>query len=579
MENALLCMLAFFLLSALIYDHANAAQTEPGRRAGAVKDSITASVSLQPNWSEIFRGETVTLRCEIQGGGGAQWTYEWSSANRNSPSSSEYRIISVSESDSGDYSCMGRRCCECTGWSSAFRLTVRSDKPRATLTAEKTILPAGGSVALRCSVSSSAGWKFDWFRQESVSSLAQLIRTNEPDGVLRVSEGGVYSCRGGRGDPAFYTETSTEVTIQETVSIKPTVTLQPNWSEIFRGETVTLRCEIQGCGGAQWTYGWSPTTRNSPSSSEYRINSITESDSGDYWCTGRRGYQITEWSDAFRLTVRSDKPRASLSPEKTILPAGGSVALRCSVSSSAGWKYDWFRQESVSSPAHLIRTNEPDGVLRVSEGGVYSCRGGRGDPAFYTETSTEVTIQETVSIKPTVTLQPNWSEIFRGETVTLRCEIQGVGGTQWTYEWRPTTRNSPSSSEYRIISITESDSGDYWCMGRRGYQITGWSDAFRLTVRSDKPRARLTANRPIIPAGGSVALRCSVSSSAGWKFDWFRQESVSSLAQLIRTNEPDGVLRVSEGGVYSCRGGRGDPAFYTETSTEVTIQETGEFSF
>ncbi|KAM4565336.1 uncharacterized protein V3H82_014353 [Fundulus diaphanus] len=130
MENALLCMLGFFLLSALIYDHANA-QSEPGRRAGAEK----------------------------------------------------------------------------------------ADKPRASLSPEKTIIPAGGSVALRCSVSSSAGWKFDWFRQESVSSPAQLIRTNEPDGVLRVSEGGVYSCRGGRGDPAFYTETSTEVTIQETVGM------------------------------------------------------------------------------------------------------------------------------------------------------------------------------------------------------------------------------------------------------------------------------------------------------------------------------------------------------------------------
>ncbi|XP_036002896.1 basement membrane-specific heparan sulfate proteoglycan core protein-like [Fundulus heteroclitus] len=450
------------------------------------------------------------------------------------------------------------------------RPAVREPRPPAgTAAVHKPCRPAGAAaVANRLD---SAGWKFDWFRQESVSSPAQLIRTNEPDGVLRVSEGGVYSCKGGRGDPAFYTETSTEITIQETVSIKTTVILQPNWSEIFRGETVTLRCEIQGGGGAQWTYEWR-TTRNSPSSSEYRTNSITESDSGDYSCTGRRGYQITGWSDAFRLTVRSDKPRASLSADKTLVPAGGSVALWCSVSSSVGWKFDWFRQESVSSPAQLIRTNELDGVLRVSEGGVYSCRGGRGDPAFYTETSTEVTIQETVS-KPTVILQHSWSEIFRGETVTLRCEIQGGGGAQWTYEWRTillTYYNNLHNSEDRI---TPADSGRYSCKGTRNYLFTPWSDDLSVTV-SDKPRASLSADKTILPAGGSVALRCSVSSSAGWKFDWFRQESVSSPAQLIRTNEPDGVLRVSEGGVYSCRGGRGDPAFYTETSTEVTIQET-----
>uniref|UniRef100_A0A3Q2TWE0 Ig-like domain-containing protein n=1 Tax=Fundulus heteroclitus TaxID=8078 RepID=A0A3Q2TWE0_FUNHE len=227
-----------------------------------------------------------------------------------------------------------------------------------------------------------------------------------------------------------------------------------------------------------------------------------------------------------------------------------------------------------------------------------------------------------ISIKPTLTLQPNWSEIFRGETVTLRCEIQGGGGAQWTYEWRP-TRNSPSSSEYRI---TPADSSRYSCRGTGNYLLTQWSDYLSLTVcnrvgnkgsqmihsyyglcdawqsvhpncreytffsnvhhssglflcqlvfmftftsTADKPRATLTPVRTVLPAGGSVALICSVSRSVGWKFNWFRQESVSSPAQLIRTNEPDGVLRVSEGGVYSCRGGRGDPAFYTETSTEV----------
>ncbi|GLD64740.1 obscurin-like protein [Lates japonicus] len=40
-------------------------------------DDITGSnravVILQPNWSEIYRGETITVRCEIQGGGDTGW--------------------------------------------------------------------------------------------------------------------------------------------------------------------------------------------------------------------------------------------------------------------------------------------------------------------------------------------------------------------------------------------------------------------------------------------------------------------------------------------------------------------------
>uniref|UniRef100_A0A3Q2CNS5 Ig-like domain-containing protein n=1 Tax=Cyprinodon variegatus TaxID=28743 RepID=A0A3Q2CNS5_CYPVA len=61
-----------------------------------------------------------------------------------------------------------------------------------------------------------------------------------------------------------------------------------------------------------------------------------------------------------------------------------------------------------------------------------------------------------INVLPTVTLQSNWFQIFRGEKVTLRCEIHGGGGAQWTYEWRPTNRNSPTSNEYRITAATQS---------------------------------------------------------------------------------------------------------------------------
>uniref|UniRef100_A0A3B3YWE3 Ig-like domain-containing protein n=1 Tax=Poecilia mexicana TaxID=48701 RepID=A0A3B3YWE3_9TELE len=165
-----------------------------------------------------------------------------------------------------------------------------------------------------------------------------------------------------------------------------------------------------------------------------------------------------------------------------------------------------------------------------------------------------------------------------GETVTLRCEIQGGGGTQWTYEWRPTNRNSPTSSEYRINRVSESDNGEYSCKAKRGRQLTDWSDAFRLTVRY-KPRATLTADRTTIPLGGSVTLTCSVDKSVDWKFDWFRNGKQYSVGRIRGNTEPSGTISVSEGRVYSCRGGRGDPVFQTETSNEVSIQKTGEFSF
>uniref|UniRef100_A0A096MFJ5 Ig-like domain-containing protein n=1 Tax=Poecilia formosa TaxID=48698 RepID=A0A096MFJ5_POEFO len=195
------------------------------------------------------------------------------------------------------------------------------------------------------------------------------------------------------------------------------------------------------------------------------------------------------------ILVKLNKPAAKLTASDTIIPAGGSVTLTCSVSGSDGWKFDLLRRESVDHTGQFIRNNDPNGVFIITVEGVYSCRGGRGDPVFYTETSNKVTI------------------------------------------WK-----------------------------------TGESSV-------NKPAAKLTASDTIIPAGGSVTLTCSVSGSDGWKFDLLRRQSVDHKDQFIRTNEPDGVFIISDEGVYSCRGGRGDPVFYTETSIKVIINEIGEFSF
>ncbi|XP_014877966.1 Fc receptor-like protein 5, partial [Poecilia latipinna] len=264
---------------------------------------------------------------------------------------------------------------------------------------------------------------------------------------------------------------------------------------------------------------------------------------------------------------------------ETVIPAGGSVTLTCSVDGSTGWKFDWFRNGQQYPADGSSRNTEPDGTIRVSEGGKYSCRGGRGgrgDPVFYSGTSREVTIQITDPNKPSLVLQPNWSQIYRGEKVTLRCEIQG--GTQWTYEWRPTNRNSPSSSEYRINSATESLSGEYSCRGKReGFSWTPWSNVVNLTV-SPKPQPVLSVSPSWLNPGASVTLSCEglEHQPAGWRFFWYKAvpdpSSISYTSELLpgSTNGSEQNSFITNGSTltagFVCRAGRGEPEFYTHYS-------------
>ncbi|XP_014876543.1 leukocyte immunoglobulin-like receptor subfamily B member 1 [Poecilia latipinna] len=379
-------------------------------------------------------------------------------------------------------------------------------------------------------------------------------------------------------NPESFSESSDEVTVQISFSNKVVATQQPNRPQMFSGETITLTCEVQGGETTEWTCEW-----RRPGLATHRANGkdwtlrLSDSSSGDYMCRCRRRddwHSSTKWSEAITLSV-SDKPRAKLTAGSTTIPVGGSVMLSCSVEPSAGWKYRWFRKTSGSF-VEFSTNKEENGDITVIQGGMYMCMGMREKTDFYSDSSDEVTVQINFSNKVFVTRQPNWPQIFSGETITLTCEVQGGETTEWTCEWKRTWTviHKTNSKEWTFI-VSESSSGDYMCQCRKRddwFSSTQWSEAFRLSV-SSKPKARLNSNSREIPAGGSVTLTCTVtSSSSGWKYFWYKERDSSEPLTGEEADFPsNGQMNVSEERLYWCRGGRGEPAYYTDYSDRISI--------
>ncbi|XP_076737795.1 uncharacterized protein LOC106675858 [Maylandia zebra] len=474
MGATLLCELGLFLLCTLVCS---------GHAQGAV-------LTIEPKSSSYFIGESVTFKCDMNEGRETDWYYAINKDGRDYVGYSENKDYTLKISSiyhSGEYQCSG-------SWkgshyiknSKTVFITVLAYRPRATLTAGTTIIPVGGSVTLTCSVQSSDGWKYEWFRRTQTTSEVQIRDQQNRD--IRVSQGGIYSCRGTRGNPVYYTYESYDVTIE------------------------------------------------------------------------------------------TDKPRATLTAGTTIIPVGGSVTLTCSVQSSDGWKYEWFRRTQRTSEGQIRDQQNRD--IRVSQGGIYSCRGTRGNPVYYTDISDDVIIEITFSNKVVVKQQPNWPQIFRGETITLTCEVQEGGETtEWWYEWRrPRTPTQWTHNNDVTFRVSESSSGDYMCKSRRrddSYSSTEWSEAFTLSASTDQSQAQVTSDMRDIPVGGSVTLTCSVnssSSSSGWKYYWYRDENSSEpLTTQDAVFHSNGQISVSQEGLYRCRGGRGNPVYYTEDSQSVRI--------
>uniref|UniRef100_A0A4W5QES3 Ig-like domain-containing protein n=1 Tax=Hucho hucho TaxID=62062 RepID=A0A4W5QES3_9TELE len=316
-------------------------------------------------------------------------------------------------------------------------LIPTDNRPTAMLSSDKEDVFTGDRVTLSCTVKSS-GWKFYWYRHRPDST--PVTTTSGYSNTLSwvsVSDGGQFWCRAGRGDPVYYTLYSDPVQINITERPVAVLTLQPNWTQIFIRETVTMRCDIHGGGDSDWQYEWYKNSYSvySNTKPEYRISPVYMSNRGSYTCKGVKGNKLSETSEAVQLTV-SDQPKAVLSISPRWLNPGASVVLSCGVKElSTDWRFSWYRTVPTSTEQSYSFELLPDrGNLTTADSytllpagptptGGYVCRAGRGDPVYDTLYS-EPQFLWSGDLQPSasLTVNPNRTQHFRSTSLSLSCE-------------------------------------------------------------------------------------------------------------------------------------------------------------
>ncbi|XP_051985493.1 sialoadhesin-like [Xyrauchen texanus] len=415
-----------------------------------------------------------------------------------------------------------------------------------------------------------------------------------------------WKCRGIRTSRPFSSDWSDDVTLTVIERPKPEVRVNPD-HHVFRGETVTLTCDIQTQTHTEWRYSWikdgTINILNQCTKHECEISSVEfshqdlptakltvhpetsvftgetvimkcdiESDYKELLSLinissaveERDGRPATSQNTSVILSVKDSK----LNPELTSDTAGAAltgntVTLICHMTQTAGWDFYWYKHTQNSEKKKTETNSYRVHIDSVSDGGQYWCRAGRGEPVYYTNYSDALWVNVTERPKPEVRVNPD-HHVFRGETVTLTCDIQTQTHTEWRYSWIKDDSVNPVSTErvYRITS-DKSHSGKYSCRGEkiRDSQRSDISDAVTLTVSAQRPSVSLiiSPSRSQHFSSHSLSLNCEDhNNSTGWTVrrntDSERMKDCSSTGSTCEISS----LKTSDTGVYWCESQSGE---------------------
>ncbi|KAI4889041.1 hypothetical protein NFI96_007085, partial [Prochilodus magdalenae] len=470
-----------------------------------VTERPKASLTMVPT-GQMFSGETVTLRCDIQGHTDTGWSYSWyKDGDSNRPvHSSGYKTdysFSAVESDSGTYTCRGerRRDSQRSDISNTVTLTV-SALPRATLTVEPGWNPlfTGESVTLKCETQSYSNWRYQWYKGSSGTAVNQ---SQTHTFTIRSADQDQYWCRGERDNRPTSSQNSNKVSLSVAERPKPELTSSHKGAALI-GNPVVLYCKLDPSAG--WKFYWSKHTQNPENETEtetpsYTFSSVSVSDGGQYWCRAGRGDPVyyTHYSDALQINTTGESPPVSLmvSPSRTQHFTTDSLSLSCEgQSDSTAWtvrRYTHSEKVSDCSSGWGSATGSTCSIssLYTFHTGVYWCEsesGGSSNPVNITVHNGSVILESPVHPVP------------EGDSLTLHCLYHHTNSSNLTAEFYKNGSLLQTTGEMTIRTVSKSDEGLYQCKDpERGESPQSW-----ISVRAGKSTAGLVG----VVGGASVAV-------------------------------------------------------------------------
>ncbi|XP_074245992.1 Fc receptor-like protein 5 isoform X3 [Saimiri boliviensis] len=526
-------------------------------------------ISLQPPWTTVFEGETVTLTCK----GFPFYSQQKTKWYLGKEITRETLANTLKVRESGDYRCQAQG----SSLSSPVHLVFSSAS--LILQAPFSVFE-GDYVVLRCRAKEEVTPNTIYKDDNVLAFLKKSSDVHIPRASLK--DNGEYRCTGHKRGCCSVSSNRVEIQVQELFS-RPV--LRASSSQPISGSPVTLTCETQLSlerSDAQLQFrffrygqtlgsGWS----RSPN---LEIATMWSEDSGFYRCkaaTVNHSIISDSLGSWIQVQIPVSRPVLTFGSVEDLNFEGAKATLHCEAQrGSLPILYQFYHEDVVlgSRSAHSAGGVVINFSVTAKHSGNYYCTAdnGRGP-----QRSKAVKLFITVPVsRPVLTLSSPEALTFEGATVTLHCEVQ-KGSPRILYQFYHEDVPLGSSSTPSVggvsfsFSLTAGHSGNYYCTADNGFGPQR-SEAVSLfvTVPVSRPILTLRVPRAQAVVGDLLELRCEALRGSPPILYQFYHDDVT----LGSNSAPSGgeasfnvSLTAEHSGNYSCEANNGLIAQHSDT--------------
>ncbi|XP_075047874.1 Fc receptor-like protein 3 isoform X2 [Mixophyes fleayi] len=484
--------------------------------------AVRPVVTFTPNWSKIFSGESVTITCDVGSTARGTQRYHWYKNNKEMSSTERnITITSVAAEDWGDY--------QCSTGNEILSHPVKLDVflyAYIILQAPLYIFE-GDPLTLRCHSCSPYEDEVETFFQTDHKYTQPKKHILYIPNVTTAMTGR-YQCK--KTIKSFDRMDATFILVQD---LFVTPEIRNKQSSVTEGDDVTLTCVTRRNPARSTTelqFAFYKNERNVQEFSfidTYRVPSAQPKDSGGYYCDVRTSTgSVRKSSEVLSIQIEDLFVTPELKNKKYPVMEGDDVTLTCDTRrnparATTELQFAFYRNEQIVQELSVSDTYTIPSA-QLEDSGDYSCEA-RTTTGSVIKRSYRFSIQ--ITVRPMVTFTPNWENVFKGDSVTLSCNVKSTEQNNDNYRWyKDEIRIEKRVQTFKITSAEEKDIGDYKCWTSTfGYSLP---DRLYVTSKRDavRPIVTFTPNWENVYEGDSVTLSCNVRSTEQYNdnYYWYR---------------------------------------------------------